>query len=349
MSSPSYKNQTKFFGILSLLIVIVLGVWGSMYAGEQIKKNDLNSLLLRVKNIALLVDATKIKTLEGSLADLDKVEYQNLKFKLTQIHGVNDDTRFVYLMGLNNNQQFFYVDSENPSSVDYSPPGQPYTDATDMDINNHKNGISYTDGPYSDEWGTWISAYAPVINPETNMPIAMVGMDVKADQFNSHVLFAKLTAALVFLLIFICLLLIVLMNNRTVQYVEELEKSNQDLQSNKDYLTEAEQIAKLGQLSWSSVTKDVMMNKIIMDILGSSASKISLDKFIKYIDEEDLNRIKEEFLKIDLITTSLNFKYKLKGSDGKVHSMISTCKIKRDAKGDISRVVCTAQDMTGTL
>lgn len=349
MSLSPYKKQIKILGIFSLVIIVALGAWGSMYAGKQIRDKDLNSLLLRVKNIALFVDTSKIKALDGSDSDLSKSEYQNLKIKLVQVRGVNDDIRFVYLMGLKNNQQFFYLDSEDPSSKDYSPPGQVYSEATDTDIYNHKNGIAYINGPYNDEWGNWISAYAPIVDPDTNTTIAMVGMDVNASEFNSHIIFTETAVALVFLLIFICVLLFVVLNNKIDKYVSDLEKTNQDLQINKEYLTEAEQIARLGQLTWNASTNDISINKIIMEILGTTSNKISLDKFVGFVDPADFARIKSNFLKIDPITTYMNFKYKINGQEDKKHYMVSLCKIKRDAKDNISRVVCTAQDVTDTF
>lgn len=349
MSLSPYKKQIRILGVFSLVIIVVLGTWGSMYAGRQIREKDLNSLSLRVKNIALFVDSSKIKALDGSESDLSKSEYQNLKIKLFQVRDVNEDIRFVYLMGLKNNQQFFYVDSEDPSSKDYSPPGQVYSEATDSDLYNHKNGVSYTNGPYQDEWGNWISAYAPIIDPDTNTTIAMVGMDVNASEFNSRILFTEIAVILVFMLIFICVLLFVVLNNKIDKYVSELEITNQDLQINKEYLTEAEQIARLGQLTWNASTNDISINKIIMDILGTSSNRISLDKFISFVDPADLTRIKENFLKIDPITTYMNFKYKINGQEDKKHYMVSLCKIKRDAKDNVSRVVCTAQDVTDTF
>jgi hypothetical protein len=349
MSLSPYKKQIKILSIFSLVIIIVIGVWGSVYAGNQIREKDLNSLLLRVKNIALFVDTSKIKALDGADSDLTKAEYQNLKIKLTQVRAVNDDTRFIYLMGLKNNQQFFYADSEDPSSKDYSPPGQVYAEATDTDIYNHKNGIAYINGPYHDDWGNWISAYAPVIDPDTNTTIAMVGMDVNASEFNSHIVFVETMVIIVSLLIFLCVVLFVVLNNRIDTYVSELEKTNQDLQLSKEYLTEAEQIARLGQFTWNASTNDISMSKIIMDILGVSSNKMSLDKFMSYVDSADIDRIKNIFLKIDPITTYMNFKYKINGPENKKHYMVSLCKIKRDSKENISRVVCTAQDVTDTF
>lgn len=349
MHSSSYRAQTKILSIFSLIIVVIIGIWGSLYAGNQIKQRDLNSLLLRAKNIALLVDVPKIKALEGNINDLNKTEYQNLKFKLTQIRGINEDARFVYLMGLKNDQQFFYVDSEDPTSEDYSPPGQTYNDATDLDIYNHKNSVAYTNGPYSDEWGTWISAYAPVIDPDTNTVIAMVGVDINSEQFNSNILFAEISVAIIFFLIFFCILLFIVLNNKIIKYVKELEKTNQELQLNKDYLIEAEQIARLGQLTWNASSDDVSLNKIMMDLLGLTINKISLEKFMSYIDSADVDRIKKLFSNIDAVTTYMNFKYKINGVNDKKHWMVSLCKIKRDSRDNISRVICTAQDITDTL
>jgi len=40
--------------------------------------------------------------------------------------------RFIYLNGSKNGKIFFYVDSENLDSPDYSPPGQQYEEASQL-------------------------------------------------------------------------------------------------------------------------------------------------------------------------------------------------------------------------
>lgn len=167
-------------GIFSLALVVSSGMALINYALETVNYSERESLLFRAGTIALTLDPKAIESLAGNDSDLSNENYRNLKRSLIEIRALNTDVRFVYIMGLRNDKQFFYVDSEDPSSEDYSYPGQPYDEATPEDIANHKAGQSYTSGPLRDAWGEWISASAP-IKTESGKVAGMVGLDIEAE------------------------------------------------------------------------------------------------------------------------------------------------------------------------
>ena len=64
--------------------------------------------------------------LSDTAADGDTQTYKDLKAQLAGVKKANPDARSVYLMGSHGGSHlFFYVDSEQPSSSQYSPPGDP--------------------------------------------------------------------------------------------------------------------------------------------------------------------------------------------------------------------------------
>lgn len=166
-------------GVFSLALVVSAGLALMNYALEATDKSQRESLLFRAGTIALTIDPTQVQSLAGDASDLNNENYRNLKRSLIEIRSLNTDVRFVYIMGLRNNKQFFYVDSEDPSSEDYSYPGQSYDEATAEDIEKHKQGVSYTSGIYRDTWGEWLSAYAPVKTKEGKV-VGLVGLDIEA-------------------------------------------------------------------------------------------------------------------------------------------------------------------------
>lgn len=174
------KWKILLSGIFAIALVVSIGLALMEYTLEIVDKSQRESLLFRAGTIALTLDPSSIQMLSGSAADLNTENYETLKRSLIEIRALNRDVRFVYILGLRNNKQFFYVDSEDPSSADYSFPGQPYEDALPEDIANHKAGNSYTFGPYSDSWGEWVSAYAP-IKTQDGKVVGMVGLDIAAE------------------------------------------------------------------------------------------------------------------------------------------------------------------------
>jgi two-component system cell cycle sensor histidine kinase/response regulator CckA len=142
--------------------------------------------------------------LSGDATDIGKPEYRMLKEQLTRIRTANSQFRFVYLMGRRPAQRtasalkpgsaqadatlFFFVDSESPDSKDYSPPGQMFEGASDEFRHVFRSGIEATEGPSTDQWGTWVSASVPIRNPHDGRLLAVLGMDVDAHTWRGIVI-----------------------------------------------------------------------------------------------------------------------------------------------------------------
>lgn len=186
--------------LLTIALVISIGLALMNYALEAMNTSQREGLLFRAGTIALTLNPEYIQSLAGNSSDLTTENYQALKRDLIEIRSLNKDVRFVYIMGLRNGKQFFYVDSEDPSSEDYSYPGQIYTDALPEDIQNHKTGTSYTMGPYSDAWGEWVSAYAPVMT-EDGTVAGMVGLDIAAEDIQLRIKGIRTIAILIMSLV----------------------------------------------------------------------------------------------------------------------------------------------------
>jgi sensor histidine kinase regulating citrate/malate metabolism len=217
MKQILYKNYFAIMSGILLAIILVLGVWSTWYLGKKVEMDERNSLLLRTQTIAAMIEHSDLKELRGDTSDLAHPAYIKLKKIMERVHSINKDTRFVYIMGIRDNQQFFYVDSENPNSPDYSYPGQIYTDASVEDIENHLNGITYTKGPYTDAWGRWFTAYAPVLD-ENNAVLGLVGMDIEAEHLLLRISIVRKATAIISGLVFLCALTLILLGKKSIKH-----------------------------------------------------------------------------------------------------------------------------------
>jgi hypothetical protein len=186
-----------------------------MYITEKIKQDEINGLMLRSGTLALTLNREDIMQLTGTIEDLQNPSYIAIKNTLEKVQKLNKDTRFTYILGLRDEKQFFQVDAEPINSPDFSPPGQIYIDVLPSDIENHKKGISYTKGPYTDQWGTWFSAFAPIIDDNQRV-IGMVGMDIDAEKFLLRTSIVTYATASILGLIVVCISLIAVLLNRRV-------------------------------------------------------------------------------------------------------------------------------------
>ncbi|MDO9392057.1 MAG: PAS domain S-box protein [bacterium] len=169
---------------LALAAVIIFGYFTANYLGRQEEDEVKATLLLQSKAAAAAVNISRVKTLKGNESDLNNPDYLRLKDQLTQIRQSDLHCRFVYLMAIRAGDIIFLVDSEPPGSPDYSPPGQTYSEASQMLKEIFASGQAAIEGPSHDRWGYWVSGFAPV-NPsrEQTGNLVIMGLDLDAQQF----------------------------------------------------------------------------------------------------------------------------------------------------------------------
>jgi hypothetical protein len=183
------KRKTKFLSNLCFVfafIVLFGGYFFLQHVAIKIDQTDRQDLLTRVETIARIINTEDIEALTGLESDVTSPTYQKVKRMLYDIHDLNANTRFVYFMRSNatKDKLVFLVDSESPNSKDYSPPGQVYEDTSELQMSNYINAVSFTEGPYTDSWGTWVSGYSPVWSG--GKLVGIVGMDISASKWQNE-------------------------------------------------------------------------------------------------------------------------------------------------------------------
>lgn len=182
-----FVNSTGFYLFLGGVLVLCAGVlifWNRQFH-EQVLQD---ALLRRAKAIAQEIDVRTFRDLAGSGSDLVAPGYTQLKRQLSATRDIFPDARFLYVMGRRaDGSVFFYVDSEPPGSPDESPPGQTYTDATDSLSQVFSTGHPFVGGPVTDEWGEWISALVPLVDPASGETAAVFGLDIDAEDWKRQI------------------------------------------------------------------------------------------------------------------------------------------------------------------
>lgn len=213
MKSQSDLNPLRkapIFIWLTFGAVTLLGIAVTVYVYETVDTFLRQGVMERAETIASSLDPERITALSGDQSDLSNPSYESLKSRMLDIHGVNHDSRFVYLMGKRETGEiFFFVDSENPSSQDYSPPGQTYDEASDLVrgmFDTKQSAIEVA----SDRWGYWVSGLAPIVDLRTGKAIAVAGIDIDMRSYVPTLI----AYALIPLSVTIILLLILLMAYR---------------------------------------------------------------------------------------------------------------------------------------
>ena len=204
------KNIITTIGFIILVAITILGFFATKYMVTKIEQDEISNLLIRSSTVASLIDYEKLSLLTGTESDVQNKYYLSIKKDLEDVHSINTDVRFVYILGQKNREQFFYVDAEPPESPDFSYPGQKYLDATENDKNKYDNSVSYTKGPYTDSWGTWFTAFSP-IKDESGKILGMVGMDIYADRLLLRISIVGQATVVIFSLLFLAVLVVVIL------------------------------------------------------------------------------------------------------------------------------------------
>ncbi len=200
------KYNSEYLGLL-IGLVFIIGTAATVFVYYTVDASDKNSLLTRANTIAQFVKPADIKALTGSEDDLENPTYQMLKEQFTKAKQQNYDTRFIYALGQHNGQIFFYLDSEDPDSEDYSAPGDVYFEASPQLRAMFQNKQSLLESDYTDRWGTWISALSVITDPSTDEVVAVVGMDISTESHQRAVWLATALSALITLFLLVILII----------------------------------------------------------------------------------------------------------------------------------------------
>ncbi|MBF0205987.1 MAG: PAS domain S-box protein [Oligoflexia bacterium] len=177
-------KNTRNWLLISLIPIIAFGfLVASFYikdANENLRKDFLSQTLM----VSKIIDLEKIQSLSGTEKDVSHPNYLHLKDQFRSIRDVGKNIRFIYILGRKaSGEIFFYVDNEPPNSPDLSPPGQIYSEAAEGFHKVFNGEQSQVIGPVEDRWGTWVSGVVPIKYPNTEKIVAVMGMDIDANNW----------------------------------------------------------------------------------------------------------------------------------------------------------------------
>jgi diguanylate cyclase (GGDEF)-like protein/PAS domain S-box-containing protein len=183
---------------VAVLTALVVGGWAFIQTvsgvGTQFEQKNLTSMATIA---ASSFEPDTVRSLKGNKEDISSPVLAAVRNKLKRIKRQLPEARFVYLMGRRDGVVFFLADAEEPTSPDYSPPGQTYPEASP--ILNHVFSATepMLETPYRDRWGEWVSSLAPVIDPATGGTLAVFGFDVPASHWRDELYRLDLIAGIV--------------------------------------------------------------------------------------------------------------------------------------------------------
>jgi PAS domain-containing protein len=275
---------------------------------------------MEAQKASLLVSSDEIAKLSADRSDLDNISYNNIKKNLTDFRSYDPSIRFVYILGYRPEirTQFFYVDSEPVESLDYSPPGQLFSDTREIDIENYLKGEAYTDGPYQDSWGQWVSGYAPIKNTDGEV-VALLGIDTATSVWDEQIRFVRITISLISILLAILVALIASFINKKQSSIEVLQKENKNLFHKGAKLKELQNMAQISRIviyfPEEKLSFDDQFSKIFSVDEGNSVEKTEFLSRVHHDDQHKFIEAIEAIKNSDISYTWFDIRVAVKDSD----------------------------------
>lgn len=184
-------------------IMVALFAGGAIVADKVAAAKDASmreEVLLRTKLGAASLDVELVRTLKWNASDLTNPGYAALKAEISSMRSANRDLRFAMLMGYDQTEVRFLVDSEPPESPDYSPPGQLYDEVDPAYQAAVVERRPFVLGPITDRWGTWVTGSVPLLALGDGRGISF-DLDVSADLWAAQLRRVRAPVTIIVLLI----------------------------------------------------------------------------------------------------------------------------------------------------
>ncbi len=224
ISSVRIRRRWIFLGLL--LITFAAGSWLTIFIGSFVDNLKRQELLQLVKLGSAGINEQRIKSLTGTPSDHNNPDWMAIRNRFLAMLKTDSSLRWIYLVSRKDSAVFFFMDTPEPGNA---VPGEIYDDAPPELYLVFEDQTARTAGPYTDRWGTFISAFHPVIDPETRKTIAVLGFDIQASDWNRMILNQQFAPVLITLLVLLLETLFFVYLRRRQQHEKKLQAAYSQL------------------------------------------------------------------------------------------------------------------------
>ncbi len=162
---------------------VVVGVVA--WRGDLKYKAD---LLIQTRLIANAVNVEDVKTLTGTPEQLNNPIHHELVEKLREVRNVMPEWRWIYILLQRRDGVIVAgLDTDPDESEDYSIPGEVYVDPPGEFFQAFEENRLGVFGPYYDQWGEWLTAAVPIVDPQTDRVVGVYAVDIDAAKWVLHI------------------------------------------------------------------------------------------------------------------------------------------------------------------
>lgn len=213
---------------IAITIISLIGVFAIykliLYEDNKLRNNHLTNAIL----IAKIIQNGDLTYLTGTKADLENPSYLKLKSKAYEIMKINKKYRYIYSFNQHENGSIYFLfdcGSNEKLRIKEAQPGDIYKDASPGFYKFFEKKEPVVIGPYTDEWGTFVSALVPIVHPETGDMIGGIGVDINAGTWYLDVISSS---ALPIAIVFIFIIAFLYRSMKNQQKINSIIKENEE-------------------------------------------------------------------------------------------------------------------------
>ena len=214
--SPNLTIRLKLFISHALAVLLVSGSIGAFFYASALNSMQ-TGLKERLQSSAALIsqtlDANTLRDVRCA-RDITCPGYINALGHLRTLQRMNSDIAFLYIMRQQGGRVFFVVDADETDKQ--APPGKEYEKVPPTMMQGFI-GLSVDQGITTDEWGGFLSGYAPLKN---GMGEYLLGIDMRTDQVQDK--FNNLRIAGLFSLLFSVMLALLLAKHLSSRFMSRI-------------------------------------------------------------------------------------------------------------------------------
>ena len=173
---PQRAGQLFYLGLATVLLLGGLATW---WLGESASRQAKRQLLDQTIGLAHALNTKLVNSLPFDGTDQDLPAYQRIRNQFIaygRVCGISQ----IWSETRRDGHLLFGPENLPPGSPMASKPGTVYQRPSAGNLAVYDTGLPAVEGPYTDEFGTFVSAFAPVKDARSGKIILVVGTDIIA-------------------------------------------------------------------------------------------------------------------------------------------------------------------------
>jgi len=176
---------------VSFVIILILGWMAAQYKGFLTDSRLRNEILFQASQIASTINEEHVEKLSFSIEDRNNPHFQRIRSQMISYGKNLDSFRGIYSVSKRDGKIVFGPEDYDEKDLMASPPGEVYEFPDNALELSFSDGISRVIGPVIDEYGSFVSAFSPVISSKTGKPILVIGIDILAHDWKLEIMKAR--------------------------------------------------------------------------------------------------------------------------------------------------------------